>query len=425
MNLVKTSLLNGVAVAIKMASALALNKILAIYVGPAGYAVIGQFQNVVSVLVNLSGGLLTAGVTKATAQHFDNEQGQKDVWETAVRSSLLTSCLTSLILLIFNKEVAELVLSRSDMPKLFIWLAVAIPAIAANNLLLAIMNGKKEVAEYITLNIIGSLVTATLIGILAYIYGLYGALLAFTISPGFVLISTLLFIWRKKWFKSVLSIGRFHKPAVKELSGFAMMGLTSALLTPLSYVAIRNHISYRLGIESAGYWQASWKISEIYLMLVTSTLAVYYLPRLAEIRTSSELRTEISGVYRFLMPIVILVAILMYFLRDLIINILFSANFLPMRELFGWQLLGDVMKIGSWILAYIMIGRSMVKVFVISEVLFSISFVCSSWLLVDYVGLIGVAMAYAGNYFCYWVGMIYLTKMELKKMDFAASDVSD
>lgn len=37
MSLVKTILLNGIAVVVKVASALALNKILAVYVGPAGW----------------------------------------------------------------------------------------------------------------------------------------------------------------------------------------------------------------------------------------------------------------------------------------------------------------------------------------------------------------------------------------------------
>jgi hypothetical protein len=41
MSLVKTSLLKGIAVAVKVASALVLNKILAIYVCPAGYVIIG------------------------------------------------------------------------------------------------------------------------------------------------------------------------------------------------------------------------------------------------------------------------------------------------------------------------------------------------------------------------------------------------
>ena len=48
MNLIKVSLFNGFAVVIKVFVAIVLNKILAIYVGPAGYAIIGHFQNIFS-----------------------------------------------------------------------------------------------------------------------------------------------------------------------------------------------------------------------------------------------------------------------------------------------------------------------------------------------------------------------------------------
>jgi PST family polysaccharide transporter len=195
------------------------------------------------------------------------------------------------------------------------------------------------------------------------------------------------------------------------------MGLTSALIVPVSYMLIRDHIAFRLGLPSAGFWQASWKISEIYLMLITTTLGVYYLPRIAEIRTGSELKAEIIKVYRFVMPIVIIGALTIYLLRDFIIRILFTEDFYPMRELFAWQLMGDVMKIGSWVLSYIMIGRAMVRVFVITEISFSLSFVLLSWWLVDLFGLSGVALSYFLNYTLYWIAMAYLVKLEVGKME--------
>jgi PST family polysaccharide transporter len=179
---------------------------------------------------------------------------------------------------------------------------------------------------------------------------------------------------------------------------------------------IRDHLSSHLDLASAGYWQASWKVSEIYLMLVTTTLSVYYLPRLAEIRTATDLRVEIMKVYRFVMPVVTVGAITIFVLRDFIINTLFTSDFLPMRELFTWQLTGDVIKIGSWILAYIMLGRAMVKVFVITEISFSISFVLISWALIEMYGLVGVSMAYVINYLLYWICMGYLVRHEMRKM---------
>ena len=76
MQLIKTGLLNSIAVSIKLLTLLGLNKILAVYVGPAGYATIGQFQNAVQVITSLSSTTLSTGVTKYTAQYYENEQRQ-------------------------------------------------------------------------------------------------------------------------------------------------------------------------------------------------------------------------------------------------------------------------------------------------------------------------------------------------------------
>lgn len=416
MSLVKTSLLNGIAVIIKVASALVLNKILAVYVGPAGYAVIGQFQNAVSIVVNLAGGVVATGVTKATAQHFDDEAKQHAVWQTAIRFSLGASIVAAIVLLLMGNILAQWLLHRADMSSVFVWLALTLPAMAANNLLLAIVNGKKEVGIYVVTNIIGSFISMVVTGLLAFNFGLYGTLVAFTINPAIVLLSTAAIVARRDWFKTRFLWGQINRPALRELSGFGLMGLTSALTMPITFMLIRGHLEANLGLTAAGYWQASWKISEIYLMLVTTTLSVYYLPRLAEIRTAHELKTEILKIYRFVMPIVAVSAITIFLLRDFIICSLFTPDFLPMRELFPWQVAGDVVKIGSWILAYIMLGRAMVKVFIITEISFSISFVVLSWFLVNNFGLIGISIAYAVNYGLYWICMIYLILDEINKI---------
>jgi PST family polysaccharide transporter len=416
-NLLKTSFLNGIAVAVKVASALVLNKILAVYVGPAGYAVIGQFQNAVSIIVSLAGGVMATGVTKATAQHFDDEAKQHAVWQTAIRVSLVASIVAALPLLLLSNSLAQWVLHRSDLSNVFVWLAITLPAMAANNLLLAIVNGKKEVGIFVTANIIGSLISLLVIGVLALEFGLYGTLIAFAINPAIVIFATATLVAKRDWFKAKFIWGQMNRTALSELSGFALMGLTSALAMPITFILIRDHLATNIGLAAAGYWQASFKISEIYLMLVTTTLSAYYLPRLSEIRTAPELKAEISKVYRFVMPVVILGAVSIYFMRDFIIATLFTKDFLPLRDLFPWQLTGDVIKIGSWILAFVMIGRGMVKVYVLSEIFFSISFVMLGRIYVEFFGLKGMSMAYATNYIIYWFGTWYLVNIEMQRMN--------
>jgi len=416
MSLVRTSLLNSIAVAVRVASGLVLNKILAVYVGPAGYAIIGQFQNAVGIVVSLAGGIVATGVTKATAQHFDDEARQHAVWQTAIRFSLGVSLITGISLLFIGDGLSEWLLHRTDMSSIFVCLALTLPALVGNNLLLAIVNGKKEVGIYVTANIIGSLLSVLLTGLLVFNFALYGALLAATINPAVVLLSTATIVARRDWFKAKFLWGQINRQALFELSGFGLMGVTSALTVPVSHMLIREHLVVNLGSAAAGYWQASWKISEAYLMLVTTTLSVYYLPRLAEIRTPHELKAEIVKVYRFVLPIASVGAVTIFLLRDFIIHTLFTPDFLPMRVLFPWQLVGDVIKIGAWTLSYIMLGRAMVKVFVMTEIVFSASFVLLTWLLVGFYGLTGVPIAYATNYCLYWICMAYIASHEMRQM---------
>jgi PST family polysaccharide transporter len=417
MTLLKTSFLNGIAVAVKVGSALVLNKILAVYVGPSGYAVIGQFQNAISILTSLAGGLVSSGVTKNTAQHFDDVAKQHRIWQTALRFSLIASLIAGVAVLLLGGQLSKWLLHRNDMGSLFGWLALTLPAIAANTLLLAIVNGKKEIGIYVTANITGSILAIIVTGGLAYGFGLYGALLAFIINPAIVLLVTAMLVSRREWFNANFLWGKMDRSSAKALSGFAMMSITSAMVMPATYMLIRDHIATTLGLEAAGYWQASWKISEIYLMLITTTLTVYYLPRLAEIRSAGEIRREIAKVYRFALPIAVIGAVSILVLRDPLIRLLFTEDFLPMRELFPWQLAGDVIKIGSWVLGYILIGRAMTKYFILTEIVFSAFFVLLSWWLVGSYGLVGVPMAYVLNYTLHWAAMASLALKEIARME--------
>lgn len=417
MSLIKSSLLNGIAVAVKVGSAMLLNKVLAVYVGPSGYAVIGQFQNALAVALSLGGGVMGPGIIKGTAQHFDDREQQHAIWRTAFKLTISATLVASIVFIIAHQWLSDKLLERADMGTVFIGLGLALPAIAINNLMLAIINGKKDVVTYVSANIIGSISSLVVVGALTYTWGLYGALLAIAISPAASLLATCALVLRRDWFKVTFLRGKVDRPAVRELSGFGLMGLTSALLAPLTYMFIRNHLSETLGLNAAGYWQASWKISEIYLMMVTLTLSMYYLPRLAEIKARIELRQEIVKVYSVILPMVVIGAIVMYLLRDFITEKLFSRDFAPMRDLFLWQLTGDVLKIGSWILAYVMQGRAMIRTFIASEIIFSLSFYALTVVFVSAYGLQGVAMAYACTYLLYWIGMAVLVKNEMKKMD--------
>lgn len=418
MNLVKTSVLTGLQSVVRIASSLVLNKIIAVYVGPSGYAVMGQFQNLITLMTSLSGGVISVGVTKATASLNDDEAAEQHiVWQTAIRFSLWGALVSAAFLFVFKYWLAERVLNQVGMYDVFIWLAVTLPILVLSNILLAIVNGKKETRIFVASNIVGGLLVVAMIIGMTMTSGLHGILISYTLGPVLVLITTVIFVKKTNWFSFNGLWGKINRPVMRELAGFGTMGLLSALIIPFSLILIRDHLAEKLGMDVAGYWQATWKISEIYLTLVTGSLAVYYLPRLAEIRTSLELKTEIFKVYRLILPVVTAGALLIYFSRDLIIQILLTKAFVPMRDLFVWQLVGDVLKIGAWILAYVMVGRAMVKTYLVSELMLWITFVMLARLGCDWIGVQGVTIAYAVTYGLFWIAMVFLVRYEMRCMD--------
>jgi len=179
---------------------------------------------------------------------------------------------------------------------------------------------------------------------------------------------------------------------------------------PLSQIAIRNKIIVSFSTTEAGWWQAITKISDYYLAFITTVLSIYYLPRLSEIKTKTELRQEIINGYKIVLPVVGCMALAIWISRIWVVHIIFSKDFLPMTSLFTFQLLGDFFKMGSWLLGYILIAKAEIKLIIITEILFSISLVILSYFFINKYGIIGTTYAFCINYAFYWISMLFVTK---------------
>ena len=415
MNLIKTSILSSVATVIKMINGFVVVKIIAIYVGASGLAFIGQFQNFITMMMSFATGAINSGVVKYTAEHRKDESEKQKLWSTAVRISLGATFFSSFMLILFHEYLSNLFFKNDEYGSIFIIFAMTLVLFVLNSLLLAILNGQKEIKKLVSIGIVSSFVGLILTGLLSYYFGLYGALLSYTTGQAIVFFVTLIYVLRSSWFKFNLFTDTLNKRYLKKLSGYTFMAISSALSVPVSMLLIRTYIGENLGWEDAGYWDGIWKISSAYLMFVTTTLGIYYLPRLSEIKEDKELKKEILDGYKIIIPVITFIAICIYFARNIIIQVLFTSEFSPMAELFLYQMIGDVIKIASWLLGYIMIARAMTKSFIATEIFFSVSFVLFSILLINIFGLIGVTLAFALNYLIYLFIMLFIFRNTLRK----------
>lgn len=398
-----------------MLSGVIVNKFIAIYIGPNGLAMIGQFQSFSQIAMITSQAGVNSGVTKYTAAYGAKSVKLPLLFSTAIRISLFCTSVVGIGMILLSKYISSLLFNEEQYSYVFIIFGFSIVFYVLNNLLLAILNGLKEISTYISVNIIQSICTLILTTLLIFLWDIDGVLIALVTNQSAVF---LLLIWRLRnhaeiKFKSFLS--SFSKIEAKKLSSFSAMAIVSASMIPISHLVIRNYIGETLGWDAAGYWQAIWYISTMYLMVITTALSTYYLPRLAELTNCNELKNELLYGYKILVPVAILFALIIYALKDMIILILFSENFIGMRSLFFWQLIGDVLKVSAWLLSYLLLAKAVTKVFIFLEVVFTLLLMLLSYLFINAYGLEGVTMAYALNYILYFFVLYYLVSKLLNK----------
>lgn len=413
MTLIKTSLLSFIATAIKMIAALVINKAVAVYIGPAGLALVGQFQNFTQLVMSAAQGAINSGVTKYAAEYGKESKKIPILFSTAGKISLISSLVVGTGIIVFSNFASLHFLKSDKYSYIFVIFGFTLVLFVINNLLLSILNGLKEIKTWVMINIIQSVYSLIFTTLLIVILGLDGALIALVTNQSVIFLIVLWMLKKHPIIKLANFKVAFNKPEAKKLAGFAAMAITSAATIPVSHLIVRNYIGETLDWHQAGYWQAIWYISTMYLMVVTTTLSIYYLPRLSEITNKAELRNELWQGYKIIMPIVIVMTVVIFLLKDIIIWLLFTQEFKPMRDLFLWQLIGDVLKIAAWLLAYLMLAKAMTKTFITTEIVFSLSFVLLSIWFVEQYGLVGMSYAFAANYSLYLLVMIVVTKNEL------------
>ncbi|MCU4539275.1 O-antigen translocase [Acinetobacter bereziniae] len=416
MNLLKTSVLNGVAVLIKTATMFVLNKILAVYVGPAGYATIGQFQNFIQMIITFSGSAINNAIVKYTAEYHENDELQKNIWQTSGTIIIILSFIFSILIAIFREELSLYIFHTYLYKSIFIWLACFLPFFTMNSYFLAILNGKKEVKVLVFANIAGSIFSLIITSILAVYYHLKGALIALSLYQSLAFFVTVLLCYKSRWFIFSSFYGKIDTQIAKKLGAFALMALVSVFFGNLAQILLRNVIINQFGIEYAGYWDAMSRLSNGYLLFASTILGVYYLPKLSELRTRKEIFLEVKSGYIVILPIAIASSIFIYSFKEFIVRILFTDKFIPMLELMLWQLIGDVTKIGSWIVSYMMLSKAMTKLFITTETFFALSIIPLTYLFIYLFSFKGVAIAFFVNCLLYWVVCGFLSNKNLKSL---------
>ncbi len=408
MNLFKTSFWTGTVTVIKILAGLVTNKIMAIFIGPNGIALLGNFSNISGMVSVFANGAIGSGVVKYIAE-FDEEEKKHQVISNSIKINLLCSLVIGAFVLIFNRSLTSLTFNDQDYNSVFIIFGLTVLFFGLNTTITSVLNGYKHIRYLILTNLIGSIISLFLAIIITVRFGLYGALINTMIAQLCIFAVNLIFLKKLNLLQiKILRIG-FDKDLVYKLFKYGLMSLSSLSGIAALFI-IRKFVYNNFSPNEAGFIQGVWTISSNYLMVITTSLTIYYLPTLSSIKEKSGIRNEIIKGYKFLFPLAIIGGLSIYLCRDIIISILFTPAFSPMKKYFAFQMVGDAFKIAAWLLSYLMVAKAMTRYFMASEIIFALFYVTSGIVLMHYFGSVGITYAYAISYFLYLVSLFLLLK---------------
>lgn len=417
-DIVKVFSLNAMSTFIRMLAGMISVKVVALIIGPAGIAVLGQLKNLESILLGLANGGINNGITKYVAEYKDDESAIKLYISNAFKITLIATFAVAIVLIFGCQQLSSLILLTDEYYYVFLVFGFTIILYTLNLLLISILNGYKQFKKYVIVNICGTIFGLIYSVILVVVWGLPGAMIN-TVTYQSVIFFVTLWLCRKlPWMNREFFNKQLSRSIVRKYLGYSVMTLTTLALAPVSRMLLRGYVITNISATEAGIWEGINSISAMYLSVITTAFSIYYLPRLSELTEQKDLHNEIIRCYKVFLPILLLICVAIYLLRHFAIWLLFTSEFQSMEGLFAWQLAGDFFKICSWMLAYIMVAKAQTKMYISTEIIFTLFYVAVAFFCLKLNGILGLVQGYFINYIIYMIVMMLLFRrlLTIKKV---------
>ncbi len=410
--ILRASSIIGGAQVINIAVGLVKIKAVALLLGPAGVGLVGLYQSLVQTAASVAAlGIGTVGTRQIATAHA--EGGDLAVGRTRRAlfwGTMILALIGAAIFWLARGWIARVFLADESRADDVAWLSIGVALTVAAGSQGALLTGLRRIGDLARINVGSSVIGASL-GVLAlWLWGAQGLIAMILVAP---LASFLL------GHLYVLRLGPANGPpsGLPEMArewqamvtlGFAFM--LSGLVTTLGHLTARTLVQRELGVEALGQFQAASAIGVTYLGFVLGAMGTDYYPRLtAAIRnhaTATRLVNEQTEIALLLSSPVLLA---MQGLAPWVIYLLYTEEFGPAIEILRWQLLGDVLKVISWPLGFVLLAAGAGKTFILTESLGIGVFVFVVLIGLTHIGVTATGVAFLALYAAYlplvwWVG---------------------
>ncbi|ULR30875.1 lipid III flippase WzxE [Dickeya fangzhongdai] len=403
MSLARASLWTAASTLVKIGAGLAVVKLLAVTFGPEGVGLAGNYRQLITVLGVMAGAGIANGVTRAVAAAPPDADRPSPLLGTAVSLSMGCSLLLTLALWLLAAPLSRLLFGDDAYQPAIRALAWLQLGIAGASLLLAILKGYQDARGNALAVMAGSLLGAVAYGVSVWLGAYTGALVGLALMPALACVPALVLLLRRTSLGLRTLTPDWSWPLAGQLTRFSLMTLITAVTLPVGYVMMRNQLATHYTWQEVGVWQGVTTLSDAWLQFITASFTVYLLPALARLQDKRAVRHEILSALRFVLPVAAAAGVAIWLLRDVAIRFLFSSAFSAMRDLFAWQLAGDVLKVGAYVFGYLVVAKASLRFYLLAELSQFLLLTGFARWLIPLHGALGASQAYLATYAVYFL----------------------
>lgn len=344
-------------------------KLVALLLGPEGMGLSSLFLSSTNTIQQFSGLGLNLAFVKEVSASKEDPNKIPIIMATALRLIIITAFLGALVCLFLSPLLSFWSFGTFDYTLSFIALSISVALTVGGAGYLSLLQGLGEVKRLSKASIVGGL-TGLLCGVpLYYFFGYNG------IVPAIIILSLSTFLFYYFSFKASITFDKVkfiwdsHKPLVKKVVTLGLILMTGTLAGSLTNYLINIFIRTFGSVDNVGLFQAANSLTNQYVGIIFSALALDYFPRLSAISNDTDkLREVVNRQSEIVILIMTPLVIILFLTTPWIIKLLLADTFLSISPLMKWLGLGVLLQGVTFPLGYILLAKENRKLYLWMEI---------------------------------------------------------
>ena len=371
---------------------------IALLLGPAGVGLAGLLTSIMTTATTIFGlGIGTSGVRELASSGNDVVR-QQHVRTALLIANALLGLLGGVLVYLFRARLSELVFGDPAQTRNIGWLGFGVLLTMMATSQTALLQGLRKIWAMAVANVTGALI-GTVAGLAAlWQWGAAALVATVVLLPAGVVVASSVVSLRVARRPARIALGDLL-PRWRDMVMLGMAFMLTSLLAEATLLFVRALIGHTLSMAAVGHFQAAWQVSMQYIGFVLTAMLAEYYPRLAAGIGDLELTNRAVNTQ---MQIALLlggpVMIAMMAGAPWLVSLLYSQDFGPSTTLLRWQVLGDVLKVASWPMGFVLLAKAERGAFLFTQSLWNGSYALAVFALLPTFGLQITGVAFLGCY---------------------------